>query len=73
MSDFPTVKVAAVQAAPVFLNLEATVDKTCRLIDEAVGQRGKGDRFSGIFYTGISLVDLDGFSAERNAFLHPAL
>jgi len=31
----PTYKVAAAHAAPVFLNLEATVDKTCSLIREA--------------------------------------
>ena len=31
MSD--TFKVAAVQAAPVFLNLDATIDKACRLIE----------------------------------------
>src|ERR1044071_5083431 len=31
----PAFKVAAAHAAPVFLNLEATVDKTCSLIREA--------------------------------------
>jgi len=31
----PNFKVAAVQMAPVFLNKEATVKKTCKLIDEA--------------------------------------
>jgi len=31
----PVVRVAAVQAAPVFLNLQATVDKTIKLIAEA--------------------------------------
>jgi UPF0716 family protein affecting phage T7 exclusion len=29
---FPKFKAAAIQAAPVFLNREATVEKACRLI-----------------------------------------
>lgn len=36
MSDFyPTVKVAAVQSAPKYLNREATVEKACKIIREA--------------------------------------
>jgi nitrilase len=37
--DFPKFTAAVVQAAPVFLDREATIDKACRLIEEA-GARG---------------------------------
>ena len=35
MNKLPKFRAAAVQAAPVFLNLDATVDKACDLIKEA--------------------------------------
>lgn len=39
--DYPAYKVAAVQAAPVYLNLDETVGKTCSLIDEAASNGAK--------------------------------
>lgn len=37
-SEFPSVKAAVIQAAPVIFNRDATVEKTCKLIKEAAGQ-----------------------------------
>ncbi len=39
MSNFPSVKVAVVQAAPVLFDREATLKKTCRLIGEAAANQ----------------------------------
>ena len=40
-TEFNTYKIAAVQACPVYLDLNATVDKACMLIREA-GGKGAG-------------------------------
>ena len=52
MAIYPTVKVAAVQAAPVYLNLEETVAKTCRLVDEAAAMGAKVIAFPEAFIPG---------------------
>ena len=38
MTDFPTIRVAAIQATPVILDAQATVDKAVRLLGEAAAQ-----------------------------------
>ena len=38
MTSYPAYKVAAAHAAPVFLDLAATIEKTCSLIEEAARQ-----------------------------------
>ena len=52
MTDFPTFRAAAVQAAPVFLDTPATIDKTCRLIAEAAGKGARLVVFPEVFVPG---------------------
>ena len=52
MLNLPVVKVAAVQAAPVFLDTNATVEKVCALIEEAAGQGAQLIAFPEVFVAG---------------------
>jgi aliphatic nitrilase len=48
----PRFTVAAVQATPVFLDREATVDKACRLIEEAAARDARLIVFPEVFVAG---------------------
>ncbi|WP_211296372.1 nitrilase-related carbon-nitrogen hydrolase [Paenibacillus donghaensis] len=52
MMDYPKYKAAAVQAAPVWLDLEASTEKACRLIEEAAGNGAKIIAFPEAFLPG---------------------
>lgn len=52
MLHLPTFKAATVQAAPVFLYTDATVDKACRLIAEAAGNGARLVAFPEVFVSG---------------------
>ena len=52
MLELPRFKAATVQAAPVFLDTEATVDKVCGLIAEAAGHGARLVAFPEVFVAG---------------------
>jgi aliphatic nitrilase len=52
MLNLPKFKAAAVQASPVFLNTDATVDKVCALIEEAAGNGAQLVAFPEVFVAG---------------------
>ncbi|SAK93076.1 Nitrilase/cyanide hydratase and apolipoprotein N-acyltransferase [Caballeronia temeraria] len=52
MLNLPQFKAAAVQAAPVFLDTDATVDKVCGLIREAAGNGARLVAFPEVFVAG---------------------
>ncbi|GAB6172355.1 carbon-nitrogen hydrolase family protein [Paradesulfitobacterium aromaticivorans] len=50
--NLPKTQVAAVQASPVLLDLDATVEKTCRFVDEAASNGAKVIAFPEAFIPG---------------------
>ncbi|MDV6167047.1 carbon-nitrogen hydrolase family protein [Flavobacterium sp. DG1-102-2] len=52
MLDLPKFKAAAVQASPVFLNVDATVDKSISIIKEAAGNGASLVAFPEVFIAG---------------------
>ncbi|MDA3022291.1 MAG: carbon-nitrogen hydrolase family protein, partial [Actinomycetota bacterium] len=52
MITYPQFRAAAVQAAPVYLDTEATVEKACRLIAEAAADGARLVVFPEVFVPG---------------------
>lgn len=52
LDTYPTLKVAAVQASPIYMNREATVEKACHLIKEAADNGAKIAAFPECFISG---------------------
>jgi nitrilase len=52
MLDLPKFKAAAVQASPVFLNVDATIEKACSIIAEAAGNGASLVAFPEVFVAG---------------------
>ena len=65
MTEFPTVKVAAVQATPVILDAAASVEKAVRLIEEAAGH---GARLVVLPETFVPLYPSNGWARGASAF-----
>ena len=58
---YPVIRAAAVHAASVFLDREASTDKACKLIEEAAEGGGSVNSFSRNVYSWIPLLDLDTY------------
>src|SRR5439155_2975659 len=65
MTTFQTVRVAAIQATPVVLDAEASVDKAIRLLDDAAGQ---GAKLAVLPESFISLYPSNGWARNTAAF-----
>jgi nitrilase len=65
MTGFPTVRVAAVQATPVILDAEATVDKAVRLLGEAAAG---GVRLAVLPETFVSLYPSNVWARQASGF-----
>ncbi|QLI77745.1 carbon-nitrogen hydrolase family protein [Bacillus pumilus] len=69
-SIYPKFRAAAVQAAPIYLNLEATVQKSCELIDEAASNGAKLVAFPEAFLPGYPWFAFIGHPEYTRKFYH---
>lgn len=61
MNSYPKYRAAAIQAAPVYLDLDATVEKSCELIAEAASNGARLVAFPKLFFPdilGLPLLDI---------------
>jgi nitrilase len=65
VTSFPTVRVAAIQATPVVLDAEATVEKACRLLAEAAERGVRLAVFPEVF---VSLYPSNSWASDAASF-----
>jgi nitrilase len=66
VTSFPTVRVAAIQATPVILDADATVEKACRLLAEATEQ---GVQLAVFPETFVPLYPSNGWAKDATSFV----
>ena len=68
VSSYPCFKAAAVHAAPIYLNREATLNKACDLIQEAASQGAQFIAFPESFLPGFPIWAALWAPIENHAF-----
>ncbi len=67
--EFPIFTAAAVQAAPVWLEAQATAEKAASMIKQAADKGRKADRLSRSVPARLSLLELDHGSGYRQCLV----